>query len=585
MISDDFLYEVASKNDIVDLVSSHTSLKKTGRSFVGLCPFHNEKTPSFHVYPDNQSFYCFGCSVGGDVITFVKLAEGLEFIDAVKYLAERVGMQVPENDQDFSISKKRNRIYEANRAAARFYHHTLYTDEGKMGLAYLRHRGLSEYTIKHFGLGFSPTSYVELTNFLMQKGFTQQELMDANLSFISRKGNLVDRFVGRVMFPIIDIRGNVIAFGGRIMSDEKPKYLNTSDTPVFKKSNNLFALNFAKRKTEDRLILAEGYMDVIALHQAGFIETVATLGTSLTVEQARIMKSYTKEVVIAYDSDLAGRKATSRAMNILRDAGLLVKVLNLPNGKDPDEFLKSHRADGPVRFKQVLEKCNTDVEYQLQKVEDEIDLKSSEGKVAYLKEAVKILASINDAIEREVYAGQVSEKIDVQKSIIVSQIGARRKAFARSDLKREFKKVQENISGLHDKVNTQKNSHLRASCAEEALISYVMHNQDLAEKIITKISPDKFVTDFNKKVYEHIINRLQNNKSINIIDFGRDFSEAETSKIMKMFLSYDTNSGDISLVQDYIDVILQEHEKDSLSENSSEDQILSYLESLKNKKK
>lgn len=585
MISDDVLYEVASKNDILDIVSTHTSLKKTGRSFVGLCPFHNEKTPSFHVYPDNQSFYCFGCSLGGDVITFVKLAEGLKFTDAVKYLADRVGIQVPENDQNVGILKQKNRIYEANRAAAKFYHHTLYTDEGRFGLAYLRQRGLSEYTIKHFGLGFSPTSYVALTKFLMKKGFTQHELIDANLCFISRKGNLVDRFVGRVMFPIIDIRGNVIAFGGRIMSDEKPKYLNTSDTKVFKKSNNLFALNFAKRKTEDRLILAEGYMDVIALHQAGFIETVATLGTSLTSDQARIMKSYTKEIVIAYDSDAAGRKATSRAMNILRDVGLIVKILNLPNGKDPDEFLRTYGTDGPIRFKQILEKCNTDVEYQLQKVENDIDLKSSEGKIIYLKKAINILANINDAIEREVYAGKVSEKIDVQKSVVISQIVARRKNFAKSDLKREFKKIQKNISGLHDKVNTQKNSHLRASCAEEALISYVMHNQDLAEKITKKILPDKFVTNFNRKVYAYIVDRLQNNKSVNIIDFSRDFSEAELSKIMKMFLSYDTNSGNINLVQDYIDVILQEHEKTTLLDNSSEDQILSYLKSLKNKKK
>lgn len=585
MISDDVLYEVASKNDILDIVSTHTSLKKTGRSFVGLCPFHNEKTPSFHVYPDNQSFYCFGCSLGGDVITFVKLAEGLKFTDAVKYLADRVGIQVPENDQNVGILKQKNRIYEANRAAAKFYHHTLYTDEGRFGLAYLRQRGLSEYTIKHFGLGFSPTSYVALTKFLMKKGFTQHELIDANLCFISRKGNLVDRFVGRVMFPIIDIRGNVIAFGGRIMSDEKPKYLNTSDTKVFKKSNNLFALNFAKRKTEDRLILAEGYMDVIALHQAGFIEAVATLGTSLTSDQARIMKSYTKEIVIAYDSDAAGRKATSRATNILRDVGLTVKILNLPNGKDPDEFLRTYGTDGSIRFKQILEKCNTDVEYQLQKVENDIDLKSSEGKVIYLKEAIKILANINDAIEREVYAGQVSEKIDVQKSVVISQIAARRKVFAKSDLKREFKKIQKNISGLHDKVNTQKSSHLRASCAEEALISYVMHNQDLAEKITKKILPDKFVTNFNRKVYAYIVDRLQNNKSVNIIDFSRDFSEAELSKIMKMFLSYDTNSGNINLVQDYIDVILQEYEKTTLLDNSSEDQILSYLKSLKNKKK
>ena len=584
MLSDEFLHEVAMKNDIVDLISSYTSLKRTGRNFVGLCPFHAEKTPSFYVYQDSQSFYCFGCGVGGDIITFVKLIENLDFMESVKFLASRVGMQVPETDYNSSLSRKKNRIYEANRAAAKFFHKSLYSKDGQFGLAYLRHRALSEYTIKHFGLGFSPSSRVSLANHLTQLGFSREELVDANLCFISRNGNLIDRFANRVMFPIIDLRGNVVAFGGRIMTDEKPKYLNTSDTLVFKKSNNLFALNFAKRKTVDRIILAEGYMDVIALHQAGFIEAVATLGTALTSEQARMIKSYAKEVVVAYDSDAAGRKATSRAIDILRNAGLLVKILNIPQGKDPDEFLKSYKEEGPIRFKQLLEKSGNDIEYRLQKIEQMVNVDSADGKVAYLKGAVDLLSSIDDVLERDVYAGQVSEKVNVQKNLVVSQIVAKRKKNVRLNSKKEFRALQDMASGLHDKVNPQKNSNLRASCAEEALVAYIMHNQDMAMKIFEKLPPDKFLTDFNRLVYEYMYNRIREKKSLTMIDFGRDFKDDQMSRIVKIFLSGDLKSGDIGLANDYISVILQEYEKSRVTNGTPDDQILSYLHDLKKHK-
>ena len=313
-LPDSFIQELKARSDIADVISGYVNLKRTGRNMVGLCPFHGEKTPSFHVNVENAYFHCFGCGAGGDVITFIRRIENLDYIDAVKLLAQRAGLSMPADGVDDKTARVRARIFEANREAARFYHHMLYRPQGAPALAYLRGRGLKETTIKHFGLGYAPPGRFALTNFMRQKGFRDDELVAANLAFQGRGGGGVDRFVDRVMFPIIDLRGNVIAFGGRLMGDGKPKYLNTSDTLVFRKSSNLFALNFAKNGGEKRMILVEGYMDVIALHQAGFTNAVATLGTSLTVDHARLLARYTDEVVVCYDADAAGQKAADRAI-------------------------------------------------------------------------------------------------------------------------------------------------------------------------------------------------------------------------------------------------------------------------------
>ncbi len=353
-LPEQFMQDLKMRSDITDIVSSYVNLRRAGRNLVGLCPFHGEKTPSFNVYPENGSFYCFGCGVGGDVITFVRKIENLDYMEAIRFLAERAGMQVPEGHVDDGLGRLKGRLLEINRETARFYHSVLMSAEGAPGLEYLQKRALSIKTIRHFGLGYSPGSHFALVNHLKQKGYGDEELIQANVAFRSRRGGAVDRFAGRVMFPIIDLRGNVIAFGGRILTDEKPKYLNTSDTLVFHKSNSLFALNFAKNENSERLILAEGYMDVIALHQAGFRTAVATLGTALTSEQARIMAKYAREVVVCYDADEAGQKATARAIPLLRDAGLNVKVLTVPNGKDPDEFIRSWGDQGYARFRQLF---------------------------------------------------------------------------------------------------------------------------------------------------------------------------------------------------------------------------------------
>ena len=352
-LPDGFLYELKERSDIADVVSGYVNLKRRGRDMVGLCPFHSEKTPSFNLYPENGSFYCFGCGAGGDVITFIMKIENLDYIEAVKFLAQRAGIEVPENSYDDGMGKLRMRIFEANREAARFYNKKLYEPEGKEGLDYLYRRELPDNIIRRFGLGYSPKSRYALCDHLRSLGFKDSEIVAANLAFRSQDGRrIVDRFSDRVMFPIIDLRGNVIGFGGRILTDQKPKYLNTSDTPAFKKSANLFSLNNAKNTGERTLILCEGYMDVIALSKAGFKNAVATLGTALTAEQAILMKRYADEVIICYDADEAGQKATARAISLLRNAGLVIRVLSIPEGKDPDELseIKGKRVPPPLRM-------------------------------------------------------------------------------------------------------------------------------------------------------------------------------------------------------------------------------------------
>ena len=400
-IPQEFIQDLKSRTDIADIISGYVNLKKSGRTYMGLCPFHGEKTPSFSVSPENGFFHCFGCGEGGDVITFIKKIENLDYVEAIKFLAQKAGLSVPEDGQSKGLGDLKKRIYEANREAARFFYKNLYSPDGREALEYLKKRRLTDKTITHFGLGYSPKSRFELLNYLKKKGFSEAELIQANLAVQYEKKRPIDRFSDRVMFPIIDLRGNVIGFGGRIMSDIKPKYLNTAETPAFNKSKNLFALRFAKQKAQGQLILVEGYMDVIALHQAGFENTVATLGTALTQEQAAIIKRYCDEVVICYDADEAGQKATQRAINLLRPTGLNIKIVRVPDGKDPDEFIKAHGDQGPARFRLLLERSGNDVEYRFNKLHEKYSMDVPDEKIEYLTEAAKMIATLENSIEKQ----------------------------------------------------------------------------------------------------------------------------------------------------------------------------------------
>lgn len=581
-----FLQELKMRSDITEIVSSYVSLKRRGRNMVGLCPFHGEKTPSFNIYTENGSFYCFGCGVGGDVITFIMKIENLDYVEAVKFLAQRAGMEVPENSYDDSMSKLRTRVFEANREAARFYYSALYSQAGKAGLDYFHGRALSDRTIRRFGLGFADDDWTSLCKHLRSKGFKDSELVAANLAVQRRNGNGVyDRFTNRVMFPIIDLRGNVIAFGGRIMTDEKPKYLNTSDTPVFKKSANLFSLNNAKNSGSRTLILCEGYMDVISVNQAGFANAVATLGTSLTSEQAVLMKRYADEVIICYDADEAGQKATARAIPILRNAGLLIRVLAIPNGKDPDEFIRSHGADGPAAFKSVIEKSGNDIEYRLQKLRQSHNIETTDGKVAYLEAASKVVAGISSPIERDVYASKICGELGIDKNAFKQQVANISKRQYRENSKKEARKIQNDLSGRNDKINTEHCKKPRSSSAEEALVVYMINNPDSADEIASYLKPEQFQNSLIKRYYEYFLNRIQSGYEP-LTNIAADFTQDEASKLYQLLSQSVKAASTHTAMMEYIKVISEESRKPTNDDVAlmSPQQLSDYLDRIRKNK-
>ena len=578
-----FLQELKLRNDITELVSSYITLKRRGRNMVGLCPFHGEKTPSFNIYTENGSFYCFGCGVGGDVITFVMKMENLDYVDAVKFLAQRAGMDMPEDSYDDSMSKLRTRVYEANREAARYYYKILYSPDGKNGLDYFHGRMLTDRTIRHFGLGFADDDWSSLSDYLIGKGFSKNELVAANLAVKQRNGNgIYDRFRNRVMFPIIDLRGNVIAFGGRIMTDEKPKYLNTSDTPVFKKSENLFSLNNAKNSGSRTLILCEGYMDVIAVNQAGFQNAVATLGTALTREQAMLMKRYADEVVICYDSDEAGQKATSRAIPILRNAGLLVRILTVPSGKDPDEFIKSKGADGPEAFRALVEKSGNDVEYRLQKLRSNYNLNTSDGKVQFLEEATKVIAAIYSPIERDVYISRLCKDFEISKDSFVRQVNSINRRKDRENAKKEVRRLQNDLSGRGDRLDTEHVKKPRSSSAEEALIAYLINNPDSVKYINERLSKDQFQNELMKRYFTYFSDRIGSGLDP-LNNLTADFSEDERSRVYKIMSKHSAVAGTRRALDEYIQIINEESKKLNKKDisNMTAEEIQEYLNSKK----
>ncbi|MEG2371774.1 MAG: DNA primase [Hydrogenoanaerobacterium sp.] len=554
MLSEQFISELKLNSDIETVLSSYVSLKHAGRNVVGLCPFHNEKTPSFTVYPATQSFYCFGCGAGGDVISFIKRIENLEYIDAIKLLAEKAGMAMPEDGFDDGAAKLKTRILEINRQTARFYNSCLMSTQGKKALDYLLERGLSPQTIRHFGLGYSPEGWDSLTKHLKALGFSQEEMQAACVAAKGRNGGCYDQFRGRVMFPIIDIRGNVIAFGGRIMGGDGPKYLNSPDTPVFKKSRNLFALNIAKATKEQRLILAEGYMDVIALHQAGFSNAVATLGTSLTNEQARLMSQYAKQIIIAYDSDGAGQTATKRAINIFDEIGMQVKVLSMQGAKDPDEYIKKYGRD---RFKMLLDGSSSALDYELQKIRARYDITATEGRLSYLKEFAEFIAGLNNPIERDVYIAKVAAELEVSRDAITEQVKHTIKRKARVKEKKDAKELKAFAASPADKINPERGRNLRAALAEERLIAILFKNPDYCRYIREKLPPEAFVTTFNRRVYELICARITLNKNLDMGIFGELFTDDEIGRISGFIAAANEQNYTREEADDYIKAILE----------------------------
>ncbi|WP_322180905.1 DNA primase [Neglectibacter caecimuris] len=580
----EFLRELDSRSPIADIASSYVDLKRRGKTLLGLCPFHNEKTPSFNIYPENNSFYCFGCNKGGGVFQFVMGVENLAFPDAVRWLAQRAGMTVPEDGVDDSMSRLRTRILEINREAGRFFYKTLSTPEGKAGLAYLRGRGLDPQTIRRFGLGYAPDSGFALVNHLKAKGYTQEEMTAADVARISQRGHPYDRYRGRVMFPIFDLRGNVVAFGGRVLTDEKPKYINTTDTPVYHKSSGLFAMNLAKDSGSRQLILAEGYMDVIALHRAGFSNAIASLGTSLTEEQARIIRRYADEAVICYDSDEAGQRATQRAIPILKNTGLRVRVITVPGNKDPDEFMKTYGAEGPLRFKQLLEAGGNDTEYRLEKIKAKYDLSTEDEKLRYLRDASENVLAKLDKMERDVYAGRLSQETGVGKDSILDTVG-RLAAQENRKKKRELIRSQQQVTAARSALNTEKEKNLKAALAEESVIAFLFRHQDKARELREKLPPEKFVTDWNRRVYAILLGKTIYG-DVSLTDFFEELTQDEVSELTRILTERSDAPPTWADVEEYMRIILHERgfSDPKKVQNASPEELKQYFDELRKQK-
>ena len=484
-----YIQELVARNDIYDVISRYVSLQRAGRLYKGLCPFHSERSASFMVYPETQSYYCFGCGAAGDVIKFTMEMNSLSYIEAVRYLAQQCGMPLP--DEDDGQAKLKARILEMNKLAARYFHNQLKEENGRQALHYLRERQLTDKTIVNFGLGYAPQGWQNLTDYLKSKGFTENEIVSAYLGARGKKGGIYDIFRDRIMFPIIDLRGNVIAFGGRRMGDEGgPKYLNSGDTPVFKKSNGLFALNLAKKSGKDTFILAEGYMDVIAMHQAGFTNAVATLGTALTSQQAKLIGDYAKKVVISYDSDEAGQKATARAMDLFSKEDITVQVLSLEGAKDPDEYIKKY---GRQRFEMKLEGANTALDFRLLELKKQYDISNPEQRVEYLTKACDILATLKNAIQQDVYCSRLANETDTDKASIKLQLD---RTVARRRKQRNYQKQRDLLhSGTAQNIKVdyrRKNNTMPKAYAQQQIICALIRDNSLWPKVKSLVSAQNF---------------------------------------------------------------------------------------------
>ncbi len=569
-ISQDFIQQLKSRHDIVSIISSYVNLKRHGRGHTGLCPFHSEKTPSFTVYPDTQSFYCFGCGAGGDVITFVRQIENLDYVEAVKFLADKAGLPMPEDGYDDSAARLRTRILELNREAARFFHQTLLSADGARGRSYLVQRGLSPKIITKYGLGYAPDRWNDLMYHLQGKGFSRDEMEKAAV-IVRRAKSAYDKFRDRVMFPIIDIRGNVVAFGGRRLGEQGPKYMNSDDTPVFKKSRNLFSLNFAKNVKERRLILAEGYMDVISIFQGGFENVVATLGTALTGEQARLISQYADEVVIAYDSDQAGQAATRRAIGLLGEVGVKTRILRMEGAKDPDEFIKKF---GATRFKLLLDGSSNATDFMLSKAREAVDMDTQDGKVDFLKKAVQVLADLSNPLEREVYMAQIAQELSISKDVMSLQVGNVLKSRRKKEAAKEWESIATNQKAYADKINPQSAQYPREARAEEGIIAYLFKNPDALAWVEEQNIQDLFVTDFNRSVYDAICMLLHAGADLSLSALSSSFTPVQMGRISGILAKSSETVNEPQQLADYIDVLRQHKDKwnaDDIKHSSVDD--------------
>lgn len=576
--------EIKYRSDIEDVISRYLTLKRVGSNFTALCPFHSERTPSFTVFPSTQNFYCFGCGVGGDVISFIMRIENLDYISALRYLAERAGVTIPEEiGSNGGETVSRQRILDMNRDAARFYRDSLFNGKyGDAGMKYLLQRGVPPPIIKRFGLGFAPDSFDAMSSHMHSLGYTDTELAAGFLRGVSRNtGKHFDMFRGRVMFPIIDTQNRVIAFGGRAIGNAEPKYLNSSDTAVFKKSRNLFALNFARRHCAEELILCEGYMDVIALHAAGFENAIATLGTALTPEQARLMKKYTKRVIINYDSDDAGQRAANRAIEILNEVGLEVRILRLSGAKDPDEYIKKYGAD---KFRLALSGSRTKFDFFMDKVTSRYNLDNAEDKISALKEITDYISNVRSEAEREIYIAMAAKTVGISETSIKNDVLFIINKKRKEKKKKEVELVHRTAAGYGDRINLDKIKELRAASCEEALLGMMMAFPEYIGKEpagVGRILPDDFLTTFGRRAYEAITQVYEENGSFDIGALSDKFTQDEISRLVKLTLDRQNLRNDDEVFAEYAAALKREAQERRIAEEDP----LEYVKRLREKNK
>ena len=584
MIPHEYIEELNRRTDIVELVGSYVQLKRKGRLYGGLCPFHSEKTPSFYVYPDTQSFYCFGCGAGGDAINFAKKINSIDYGEAVKMLAARAGM--PEPQEDDKTGRMRSRILSMNKEAARFFHACLNStvEEARQARAYWRRRGLDDKTIVRFGLGYAPNDGQALYQFLRDKGYNQQELDASGLFKRSQSGRIYCLFWKRVMTPIFDLRGNIIAFGGRVLDDSKPKYVNSPETLVYHKSETVFALQIAKKSASRRYVLCEGYMDVISMQQAGIDTAVCACGTALTPEQVRLISEYADEVILSYDSDEAGQKATLRSLELFRNSPVRVGVLQIPGAKDPDEYIKKYGAE---RFRVLLDGVGNALDFRLKRLRDQYDLKQDAQRLEYVREAVDMLAERSNPTEQEVYAGRLAEETNISKNAIMTQLAtAVKKAGSKRRREQNRARLQ---SGEMNQINVPYSAGgsqaLGVASAEQRILAALLREPSYLKQVQSQLSPDKFVLPQQKELYQAMLTCQEQGIEISLSTLRPFVQSEETlnelSRLAAQYSDVNCTPDDLRL---YLDRIAQGTPIASKAANMSNEDLERYLQSMREKK-
>ncbi|MBQ8076077.1 MAG: DNA primase [Oscillospiraceae bacterium] len=556
MFSESFLTELADRNDIVDVVSEYVSLgKRSGANYFGLCPFHNEKTPSFSVSPEKQIYYCFGCGKGGGVINFMMEIEQLSYPEAIERLAKRAGIPVPEQEND-AQSRRRARLYEVNKAAALYFHEQLNTPGGAGAREYINKRQISRKMATSFGLGYAPDSYSAFEQAMLAQGYTSSELASADLIRPGSKGGTYATFRNRLMFPVIDVRGNVTGFSGRIIGDGEPKYLNTKDTPVFSKGRLLFGLNLARKSKRDYIILVEGNVDVVSLHQAGFDSAVASLGTSLTKEQAQLISRYKKEVVLAYDNDGAGLKASQRAIDILEKLDVKVKVLRWEGAKDPDEYIKTRGGDA---FQNLIDRSESQIDYRLMNIKKKYDLTVPEQKVDFLHEATKLIATFPGSVERQVYAVRVAEQAGIMADAVSKEVEQQRKRLL-SGARREAERNSRPVNTAQPQERSLRYENLPSATAEEGVIRLLYLEPSLYQEAEASLTRDDFTSETLGHIYSILLERIRANRPVNTTVLSEALTGPEMNLLVSILNKPENLSNAKNTLKDYIKTMKDQQE-------------------------